>query len=75
MENTVPESGNMAGTGVCINTVKIPSYTTGDVGFRYETQVSSYRLNVFNVTDKNYWSSVSTIGVPRTIAASASVAY
>jgi iron complex outermembrane receptor protein len=63
------------------NTQSIPSWQTLDVGARYVTQVAgkavTFRGNVINLTDKNYWNSVSrgfiTLGAPRTLLLSASV--
>jgi iron complex outermembrane receptor protein len=71
-------SGAQANAG---NTQSIPGWQTLDVGARYITQVAgkavTFRGNVINLTDKNYWNSVSrgfiTLGAPRTLLLSASV--
>ena len=61
------------------NTDKIPSYTLYDIGARYTTRVLdkalTVRLNVINLTGKNYWQNEYTLGVPRTIAFSASMMF
>ncbi|PXF32499.1 hypothetical protein WH50_04235 [Pokkaliibacter plantistimulans] len=54
------------------NNYKLPSYTIGDIGARYElnqfkTPVT-LRMNVKNVTDKDYWLSPYYLGSPRTVA-------
>jgi len=60
-----------------LNTTEVPSYTIGDAGARYETRLggcdTTFRLNVTNVTNKAYWSSSCTVGMPRTAMVSASV--
>jgi len=65
--------------GDAANTDKIPSYTLYDIGTRYTTRVLdkalTVRLNVINLTDKNYWRSANLLGVPRTIAFSASMSF
>ncbi|VVE82863.1 TonB-dependent receptor [Pandoraea sputorum] len=57
------------------NTASIPAWDRFDVGARYATQIygksTTFRLSVLNVTNKAYWSSVSssnylTLGAPRT---------
>ncbi|SDW45591.1 iron complex outermembrane recepter protein [Nitrosomonas europaea] len=59
------------------NTDKIPSYTLYDIGARYATRVLDksliIRLNVINLTGKNYWQDATYLGVPRTVAFSASM--
>jgi len=61
------------------NTDKIPSYTLYDIGARYSTHVLdkalTVRLNVINLTGKNYWQDANYLGVPRTIAFSASMMF
>ena len=61
------------------NTDKIPSYTLYDIGARYTTRVLDkaliVRLNVINLTGKNYWQNDYTLGVPRTVAFSASMMF
>lgn len=63
------------------NTQSIPGWTVLDAGARYVTQVSgkavTLRANVTNLTDRDYWNSVSrgfiTQGAPRTALISATV--
>ncbi|MNR90895.1 Ferrichrome receptor FcuA precursor [compost metagenome] len=63
------------------NTQSIPGWRTLDVGARYVTQVAgkavTFRANVINLTNRNYWNSVSrgfiTLGAPRTALLSASI--
>ena len=59
------------------NTDKIPSYTLYDIGARYAPRVLDkslvVRLNVINLTGKNYWQNANFLGVPRTVAFSASM--
>lgn len=54
------------------NEQEIDAYTIYDAGVRYKTNISSYptilRLNVANLTDKNYWATTYSLGIPRTIA-------
>ncbi len=61
------------------NTDKIPSYTLYDIGARYTTRVLDkaliVRLNVINLTGKNYWQDQYNLGVPRTIAFSVSTMF
>ncbi|WP_353735597.1 TonB-dependent receptor [Nitrosomonas sp.] len=61
------------------NTDKIPSYTLYDIGARYTTRVLdkalTVRLNVINLTGKDYWQNDYTLGVPRTVAFSASMMF
>ncbi|MBX3630160.1 MAG: TonB-dependent receptor [Nitrosomonas sp.] len=65
--------------GDTANTDKIPSYTLYDIGARYSTRLYDksliVRLNVFNLTGKNYWQDQFTLGVPRTVAFSASMMF
>jgi iron complex outermembrane receptor protein len=65
--------------GVRNTPVKLPAYVIGDVGARYVTslygQETTFRLNVANVTDKEYWSSNVAMGMPRTIAFSATMKF
>jgi iron complex outermembrane receptor protein len=62
-----------------INTVEIPRYTVFDVGARYVAYVAdretTFRLNIMNVGDKNYWSNSFALGEPRTIAFSVSTGF
>lgn len=63
------------------NTQSIPGWTQLDAGARYVTEVSgkvvTLRANVMNLTDRDYWNSVSrsfiTQGAPRTALISATV--
>ena len=59
------------------NTDKIPSYTLYDIGARYSTRLYDksliVRLNVINLTGKDYWQNANYLGIPRTIAFSASM--
>ncbi|WP_347887804.1 TonB-dependent receptor [Nitrosomonas europaea] len=61
------------------NTDKIPSYTLYDIGARYTTRVLdkalTVRLNIINLTGKNYWQNPYYLGVPRTVAFSASMMF
>jgi iron complex outermembrane receptor protein len=51
------------------NTATIPSFTTADIGARYETRVygrpTILRFNVSNLADKDYWLQTGELGVPR----------
>ncbi|MEB2331365.1 MAG: TonB-dependent receptor [Nitrosomonas sp.] len=62
-----------------VNTDKIPSYTLYDIGARYTTRVLdkalTVRLNVINLTGKNYWQNATYLGVPRTVAFSVSTMF
>ncbi|WP_396956124.1 TonB-dependent siderophore receptor [Nitrosomonas sp.] len=61
------------------NTDKLPSYTLYDIGARYSTRIRdkalTVRLNVINLTGKDYWQSATYLGVPRTIAFSVSTMF
>jgi len=61
------------------NTDKIPSYTLYDIGARYTTRVLDkaliVRLNIINLTGKNYWQDANYLGVPRTVAFSVSTMF
>ncbi|HYG42381.1 MAG TPA: TonB-dependent receptor, partial [Bordetella sp.] len=58
------------------NNQKMPDWTRLDLGARYHTKISGtstvFRLNVFNVFNKNYWTGPATdygsmyLGAPRT---------
>ncbi len=65
--------------GNATNTDKIASYTLYDIGARYTTRVLDkaliVRLNVINLTGKNYWQNANFLGVPRTVAFSASMSF
>lgn len=61
------------------NTLSIPHVVTGDLGARYPVKMDGkevmLRLNVYNITNKNYWTTTGgnsvALGYPRTIAFSA----
>ncbi len=61
------------------NTDKIPGYTLYDIGARYNTRIRdkalTVRLNVINLTGKNYWLDANYLGVPRTVAFSVSTMF
>nr|WP_246781456.1 TonB-dependent receptor [Rhodoblastus sphagnicola] len=64
------------------NTLSVPAVTTGDLGLRYATRIEGYdttfRFNVQNITNTNYWtvsSSSLALGAPRTFAFSASMKF
>ena len=61
------------------NTDKISSYTLYDIGARYSTRVLdkalTVRLNILNLTGKNYWQNAGYLGVPRTVAFSVSTMF
>lgn len=65
--------------GNAANTDRIPSYTLYDIGARYTTRVLNkaltVRLNVINLTGKNYWQDANYLGVPRTVAFSISTMF
>jgi len=65
--------------GDAANTDKIPSYTLYDIGARYTTRVLdkalTVRLNIINLTGKNYWQDANYLGVPRTVAFSVSTSF
>ncbi|HNS58006.1 MAG TPA: TonB-dependent receptor [Nitrosomonas europaea] len=57
----------------------MPSYTLYDIGARYTTRVLDkaliVRLNIINLTGKNYWQDANYLGVPRTVAFSVSTMF
>jgi iron complex outermembrane receptor protein len=63
------------------NSRSIPAWTRVDAGARYATKIAGkatvWRLNIENLTDKNYWGSVDRgffyVGQPRTVSLSATV--
>lgn len=59
------------------NTYELPSFTTGDVGARYQTTVfgrkTTFRAAVTNVTNENYWLTTSYLGAPRSVRVSATI--
>jgi iron complex outermembrane receptor protein len=61
------------------NRLSVPSWTRLDIGARYATKVANkpvtFRANLENVFDKNYWvtSTYVTVGAPRTLMLSASI--
>ncbi|BGE84707.1 MULTISPECIES: TonB-dependent siderophore receptor [Methylosinus] len=54
------------------NTLKVPAYTTFDLGLRYQTVLAGtpliFRVNVNNVADTHYWLTDSYLGASRTAA-------
>ncbi len=62
-----------------LNTDEIPDFITGDLGFRYETKVSglplTFRCNVANVTNENYWLKSNYVGAPRTVRVSTTIEF
>jgi iron complex outermembrane recepter protein len=62
-----------------VNTDRLPAVTTADLGVRYATQLSgkllTLRLNVSNLTDKNYWLNSYYVGAPRSVAFSAQLQF
>ena len=62
-----------------LNTDEIPDFITGDLGFRYETKVSglplTFRCNVANVTNENYWLKSNYVGTPRTVRVSTTIEF
>lgn len=65
------------------NTTKVSDYTLFDVGGRYTTRMFNnlliLRLNVANLTNKNYWAVAdlanANLGIPRTFSFSASMMF
>ena len=59
------------------NTYAYPGVTTFDLGARYQTKLNgapiTYRLNVSNLFNKNYWIASYYVGAPRTISLSATM--
>lgn len=57
-----------------LNSVFLPSFTTGDVGARYSMRWNedeiTFRLTVANVTNERYWLTNSYVGAPRSVALS-----
>jgi iron complex outermembrane receptor protein len=57
--------------GGVANPDKMPGSTVFDLGARYKTEIAgstvTFRLNVANVADKNYWASGYYLGAPKTI--------
>lgn len=62
-----------------INSYSLPSFTTGDIGARYTTEVATLpltlRVNVSNITNEAYWMSTQYTGTPRTLSASAQIMF
>lgn len=60
--------------GDSLNTDKIPSYTLVDFGARYTTKATTYpltfRVNINNAFDRDYWINSNYLGDKRTIHAS-----
>lgn len=77
-------AGGLAYTGPMwaddLNTLSYPGVSTADIGLRHVSSLAghktTYRVNLSNVTDKNYWTSkgggMLYLGSPRTLAASVS---
>lgn len=61
------------------NSSRLPAYTTIDMGMRYVTKVSgrplTLRLNVNNVTNRDYWLNSYYLGTPRSVAFSAQMPF
>lgn len=61
------------------NTDALPAYTTIDVGARYVTSAANQpltlRLNVNNLTNKNYWANSYYTGSPRAVVFSAQLRF
>ncbi|MFJ1311610.1 TonB-dependent siderophore receptor [Agrobacterium sp. P15N1-A] len=55
-----------------VNNDRLPSYVTADLGLRYTTEnfgnPLTFRLNVSNITDENYWQNSYCLGAPRTVS-------
>lgn len=82
-------NGRVVATGAtyanAANTLRAPGWSRLDVGARYLTEwqgrVVTFRANVDNLTDRDYWASVGgypnngylVLGTPRTITVSASI--
>lgn len=66
-----------------LNSVKLPSYTVGDLGLRYTADIkgveTTFRLNAANITNKAYWvgnsGSAVYLGEPRNIAFTAEFSF
>ncbi|TPQ27430.1 TonB-dependent receptor domain-containing protein, partial [Cupriavidus pinatubonensis] len=67
-----------------LNTASLPSWARFDLGARYRTRITgkttTFRANVLNVFDRNYWSGVTSWGgfsqaAPRTVMLSATVEF
>ncbi|WP_246683840.1 TonB-dependent receptor [Labrys sp. KNU-23] len=62
-----------------VNDDRLAAYTTLDVGMRYTTErfgnPLTLRLNVSNLTNKNYWQNSYYLGAPRTVAFSAQMKF
>jgi iron complex outermembrane recepter protein len=61
------------------NTDRLPSFVTADIGARYKTVVSNhpvtFRLNINNLFDRNYWLNSYYVGAPRSVAFSANLQF
>ncbi|MCI8208489.1 ligand-gated channel [Pseudomonas sp. S25] len=61
------------------NDYQLPSFTTFDAGARYRMRLSendlTLRMNVSNLTNKEYWLNSSYLGDPRTVAFSAQLEF
>lgn len=53
-----------------LNNDRLPGFVTADLGVRYATRIygspTTFRLNVDNVANENYWLSSQYLGMPRT---------
>ena len=73
-------SGSLPTSYATIPTIeKLPGYSVGDVGFRYQTKVYDrdvvFRFNVTNVANAAYWQVLGSEGPPRTFLASMQVKF
>ncbi|WP_171257521.1 TonB-dependent siderophore receptor [Acinetobacter qingfengensis] len=54
------------------NLQKISGYTIFDIGARYKTVIrtipTTFNFNISNLTNKDYWATTYSLGIPRTIA-------
>jgi iron complex outermembrane receptor protein len=62
------------------NSYTVDSFTTADLGVRYQTRVwndrkLTLRFNIDNVTDERYWLNSTFLGYPRTYAAGAQLQF
>jgi iron complex outermembrane receptor protein len=61
------------------NLQKIESYVVFDLGLHYATRIGTHTakfdLNVANITNKNYWATTYSLGIPRNVAFSMKLAF
>jgi iron complex outermembrane receptor protein len=61
------------------NLMKISGYTIYDLGARYQTKIRSipisFNFNIANLTDKSYWSTIYSLGIPRTFSFSVKTSF